>query len=36
MHTPTYAYAPSNNPIPIPYNPESPTSKLSVAFQPEH
>lgn len=34
MHTPTHACTPSNKPIPIPYNPESPISKLSVAFQP--
>lgn len=36
MHTPTHSCVPSNKPIPIPCNPESPISRLSVAFQPEH
>lgn len=36
MHTPTYTCAPSNKLIPISCNPESPISKLSMAFQPEH
>lgn len=36
MHTPTYSFAASNKTIPISCNPESPISKLTVAFQPKH
>lgn len=36
MHTPTHTCASSKKPIPSPCNPESPISKLRVAFQPEH